>query len=277
MTATTRRRVHWILLVVVAVCLVGGTAYTGTESGLTDWLGAVSAYAAAFAGPVMVVGVWYWLDWAVLDHFDTWRELRDGNLAVALFVVGLLLSFALCFLGALSAPAQPVEHTAHVDTAEKYIGVTEKPPGSNEGKHVERFLAEVGLDGGYPWCAAAVSAWMDWAGVDAPTREDGNVIRTALATDFLDARCVIDAGEVLRGREEVPRGAVAVWRRGNSKFGHTGPVVRWDRRCGVTIEGNTTPPDGAGSQREGDGVYRRTRCIRPHSHFRIVGFARPSC
>ena len=42
-------------------------------------------------------------------------------------------------------------------------------------------------------------------------------------------------------------------------------------RCGETVEGNTSS-GRAGSQRDGDGVWARTRCVSPGSYFRIVGF-----
>lgn len=35
----------------------------------------------------------------------------------------------------------------------------ESPKGSNRGKRVEVMLANTGLGGGYPWCAAAVATW----------------------------------------------------------------------------------------------------------------------
>lgn len=46
------------------------------------------------------------------------------------------------------------------------LGVTEHPHGSNRGPEVDRYLREVGLDpekGHYPWCAAAVCAWVQRA------------------------------------------------------------------------------------------------------------------
>jgi len=52
----------------------------------------------------------------------------------------------------------------------------------------------------------------------------------------------------------------------------------WWGRCGRTIEANTTPgPASTAAERDGGGVWRRVRCIRPHSYFRIVGFVSPTC
>jgi len=277
----------------LAAVAVAATAYTGTEAGLTDWLGAVSGWAAAFAGPVLVLTTWRALDYWVIDELDTWGELADDNRAVAIFVGAVLIAFSICFLGAMIGRAQPAPTTgadpptAHVDTASEYVGVTERPPNSNEGPAVERFLAAVDLGPGYPYCAAAASAWAKWAGVKGPVTTQGEPIRTALATDFLDSKCTIDAGAVLSGKRQPPPGSLVIWRKGNSIYGHAGVVTgdemsptsrtRWYGRCGRTIEANTTSPDGVGSQREGGGVWRRQRCIRPHSYFKIVAFVPPSC
>lgn len=285
----------------LAAVAVAATAYTGTEAGLTDWLGAVSGWAAAFAGPVLILATWRALDYWVLDELDTWEELAAGNGAVAIFIGALLIAFALCFIGAMAGRAQQadIQHlsvedvpTRHVDTAATYTGMTEQPPHSNEGQTVERFLSAVGLGPGYPYCAAAASAWAKWSRLPAPTTEDGTPIRTALATDFLHAKCVIGVGAVLHGRKRPPPGSLVIWRKGNSKFGHAGVVTgdemspadartRWHGRCGRTIEANTTAPDGATrgteAQREGGGVWRRERCIRPHSYFKIVAFVPPTC
>jgi len=287
-----RRHIAIVALIMLAACAVGATAYTGTEAGLTDWLGAFSGWAAAFAAPVQLVVLWYVIDWAVLDQFDTWEALSNDNRAVAHFVGALLIAFSICFAAVMGSYGQtraPID--VHVDTAAQYVGVTERPPRSNEGPAVERFLAAVDLGPGYPYCAAAASAWAQWSGLPIPEAEDGTPIRTALATDFLHAKCVIDASDVLRGRKRPPPGSFVIWRKGNSKFGHAGVVTgdemsptsrtRWYGRCGRTIEANTTAPDGATqgteAQRDGGGVWRRERCIRPHSYFRIVAFVPPTC
>jgi len=170
----------------------------------------------------------------------------------------------------LSLPANA--QTAHLDTAKKHVGKTE-PRGQNEGPAVVReALESVGLGPGYPYCAAFVSMCLDEGSARRPR------VRSALATDFLDAPGTIEARVVRRGARDLKEGAVVVWRKGNGPYGHAGfalkddlnPSEGWEHRCGYTVEANTSP--GEGSQRDGDGIYRRHRCIVPTSYFRIVGF-----
>jgi len=251
----TLKRLGFIVgLILVAVAAV---AYT------FDAAIRISRFAAGLFNASVLIGLGVGVDHFLLDDLDTVEELKKGNLAVgaALIALALLLAPAV-------ANAQPTAPTPSVvDRAETYVGVTERPPGSNAGPHVERFLESVGLSDGYAWCAAFVSHVLEEAGAERPR------IRSAGATDFLDARRTIDATDVLEGRATPRPGDIGVHRRGNSWRGHTWFVRDWQRQCGGTVEGNTSP-GRQGSQRDGEGVYKRTRCIHPGSYFRIVGFAR---
>lgn len=40
--------------------------------------------------------------------------------------------------------------------AQSQLGYAEEPKGSNKGKHIEKYLASVGLPGGYAWCMSFV-------------------------------------------------------------------------------------------------------------------------
>ena len=111
---------------------------------------------------------------------------------------------------------------------------------------------------------------LDAAGVRAPLDGHQRVIRSGLAARFITARS-IRASEALRGVKQVPPGAVVVWRRGNGPYGHAGFAVAWDGASGETVEGNTSSGQ-AGSQHDGDGVWRRQRTIQPGSYFRVVSF-----
>lgn len=155
-----------------------------------------------------------------------------------------------------------VETPAHLDIALEYEGTTEV--GDNRGPEVKAFLASVGLDEGYPYCAAFVSYSLD----QAPNVEKPKV-RSALAQDFI-TNSSIEAKDVLRGSDTAPPGAVIVWKKGSTINGHAGFAIHWDGASGETIEANTSP--GAGSQYDGDGVYRRERTIQPGNYFRITHF-----
>lgn len=150
-----------------------------------------------------------------------------------------------------------------MDTALVYLGVQEI--GSNDGPDVAHFLASVGLNPGYAWCAAFVSFCFDAAGdLVLPS------VRSARAQDFITRRS-IDAKEVKRGRIKPTFGWLVVFKKGNSRMGHVAFVIWWNGRCGVTIEGNTS--SGVyGNQRDGDGIWVRNRCIETASRFRITHF-----
>lgn len=256
----------------------------------------LSGFAAGLLKAALAVGLFWAFDRYVLDEVDTVAELKAGNVAYALALLALAV-----LLAATVATAQPAStetagdaqcrcvctcdpvrlgeapeadvvvraRPAHLDTALAYVGTVERG-GNNRGPRVERFLASVGLGPGHPWCAAFMSYVLDAAGVRAPLDGRRRVIRSGLAARFITARSV-RASEALRGVKQVPPGAVVIWRRGNGPFGHAGFAVAWDGASGETVEGNTSS-GRAGSQRDGDGVWRRRRRITPGSYFRIVSF-----
>lgn len=156
-----------------------------------------------------------------------------------------------------------------VDTAQAYHGT--KEVGDNRGPAVEKFLASTGLGTGYPWCSAFVSYVL----AHTPTRVPK--VRSALAWDFVRKTpdsLHVEARTVLRGTSRVPTASLAVHKRGQTIKGHIGIVrVPWRGRCGKTIDGNTSPGQ-SGPQRDGQGVWKRKRCIHPGSYFRITHFVK---
>lgn len=151
---------------------------------------------------------------------------------------------------------------AHIDTALTYFGVQDLPGKDIHGQAIKKFLESVNLPQGNPYCAAFASYCLNVAGAKRPK------VRTALATNFITDDS-IDAKEVMYGREMVPTGTIAIWRRGNTMFGHAGFVLYdWRGAVGITIEGNTTAISGS----DVEGVFIRKRTIYPANYFRIVQF-----
>jgi len=149
-----------------------------------------------------------------------------------------------------------------VQAADSHVGTVES--GRNRGAMVESYLASVGLGPGYSWCAAFVRYVLDESGATYPT------VRSAVATRYITRRS-ISAKHVAKGYEQPATGWLAIWRRYDTWRGHIGIVVSWDGRSGTTIEGNTSNSDH-GSQRDGDGVWRRERSLTNYRAFRIVAF-----
>ncbi|MEX0662127.1 MAG: CHAP domain-containing protein [Balneolaceae bacterium] len=154
----------------------------------------------------------------------------------------------------------------HLQIAQSYIGTVDN--GDNTGTTVNQFLSSVGLNPGYPWCAAFVSFCLDQPTDPAVIAPE---MRSALASDFI-SRKSIKASHVITGIRKPKPGYLAIYRRGNGIFGHIAMVEHWDQKCGQIIAGNTSPPDGSGSEYDGGGVWSKERCIHPGNYFRIVSF-----
>ncbi|MDZ7658843.1 hypothetical protein [Fodinibius sp.] len=78
----------------------------------------------------------------------------------------------------LLSPSANAQFPAHVDTAITYFGHKEIEK-ENHGPDIKKFLGSVGLDEGYPYCAAFVSHCLDAVDAERPK------VRSALAQEFL--------------------------------------------------------------------------------------------
>lgn len=151
-----------------------------------------------------------------------------------------------------------------VATAAKYLYVRES---NNRSLEVDRWNSAVRAPLGSPWCATFVSGILTEAEATWPRT------RTAWARGFLDRRTSKTANAVLTGVYAPRGGDIVIWTRRTrtGTAGHIGFVETWRGRSGQTIEGNTSS-GAAGSQWNGNGVYRRNRAVQPYSAFRIIGF-----
>lgn len=126
--------------------------------------------------------------------------------------------------------------------------VGEREARHNSGPWIDRFLAAVGLNPGYAWCASFVY-WSlivsGWPADRLPQRRKAAAVVNwrswALQADLLT--------------KTPRRGDLMLWVNADGMTGHIGFVTSVNGRQVQTIEGNTNE---AGS-REGDGVYRKTR------------------
>jgi hypothetical protein len=238
----------------LAFLLLALAASVGLFSSVIYW-GQTSLTSLA-AGPIkaiLAVTIWYSMVYYGLD-IDTaaeWGSIKADTTALAI----ILLSLAILIAPSI-ASGQPL-----VDTAKAEEGVTEHPPGSDEGERIAEYMAAVGLSDGVPWCAGFTRWSMDRACVRMPA------VRSAAATDYITKRS-IEAKTVLRGGYDPQPGDLVIHRRGDSWKGHIGIVVKWGLKCGTTVSGNTSGQD----VRNGDTVAIKRRCIKPLSYFRIVAF-----
>lgn len=145
-----------------------------------------------------------------------------------------------------------------LDIAISQLGVTEQPKGSNKGKEVERYLASVGLKGGYAWCQAFVFWCFEQAGksLDAPNP----VVRSAGVLDCWNRTA--NGKKLLKvDLEQRPEliypGSQFIMKFGNGT-GHTGIIERMEGFIAHTIEGNTNDE----GSREGYEVCRKIRHVK---------------
>lgn len=129
--------------------------------------------------------------------------------------------------------------------------------GKNTGKDVRKYQDSTGLGGtGWAWCAAFVTWCYETAGL---------VLRSAWG--FAGVADLESWGRKTgKWKPRVagytpPAGAIVIF-----KFSHTGIVVSGGTKADITVEGNTSSGN-QGSQRDGDGVFQRTR-----SHSIIKGY-----
>lgn len=127
--------------------------------------------------------------------------------------------------------------------------------GHNDGEAVEAIQSVAGGHRGDPWCAFAQVLIAMIAGVWHPSSGGGAVIAWKIA-----AR---KSGRLIESRKAV-RGDLLIRDRGDGKR-HIGVALSTFVLVGKigwvkSIEGNTSPSD-EGSQRDGQGTYRRRRLL----------------
>ncbi len=136
-----------------------------------------------------------------------------------------------------------------VEVAQRYIGVAEKPPNTNSGPDIDRWLALVGFPKSHqPWCAAFVYAMLDLAAAECRVKNPFEKMplkaRAFSYSEFGERQGWIIKGRGEPGNHEYPAGSLIVF-----AFSHIGIVMRTLEPGKVrTIEGNT---DAAGGNNGG--------------------------
>lgn len=146
--------------------------------------------------------------------------------------------------------------TEAVKAAISCIGVMEKPPGSNRGPEVDKYLSCVGCPPGLFWCAAFVYSTFN----DAAKKlgRSNPLVKTAGCIDHWNRTKAkkITTTEAINNPGLLKPGDVFIISHGGGA-GHTGIVEKIEGGFVHTIEGNSNP---AGS-RNGIGVFRLQRKI----------------
>jgi hypothetical protein len=121
--------------------------------------------------------------------------------------------------------------------------------GNNRGEWVGVFQSAAGIGPGDPWCAAALTFASIVANAERPERPEDNP-----AAVLGWRKWAIRLEKMV---STPARGSIAMHQT-TASTGHIGVVVRVVGPMVYSIEGNTGSGEG-GSQRDGDGMYRRVR------------------
>lgn len=142
--------------------------------------------------------------------------------------------------------------------ATKWVGTRETA--QNKGPEIEAFQKAIdGHASGQAWCMSFVQYCLEQLG-------GSDLIKSSHCLNVWNK-----SPKQLRISKPV-LGCLMLWRKKGTAQGHVGIVVEvLDENRVATIEGNTGPQSVV--SREGDGVYRKLRAIRPvMGNLEVVGF-----
>lgn len=147
--------------------------------------------------------------------------------------------------------------------AEHYVG--HKEVTDNRSPFIDYWNTRLGLPLKSNYCGSFIAVVLDSAQVSLPT------VRSGVAQHYI-VKESIPANKVLRGEVTIPKGSLAIWRRGDTWMGHVEILTEdWVGESGKTVGANTSSGE-SGSLANGDGVYARNRKIVPTAYLRITHF-----
>lgn len=149
--------------------------------------------------------------------------------------------------------------------ADALVGIHEKG-GNNSGYEVELIQETVGGHSREPYCMGTVQTCIAYAEIYSGVKSKFLVTEhcmTAWRSTPKELRV-----------EEPSRGSVIIWQHGSSERGHTGITKGLTpKKYRQTVEGNTGT--GEGINRDGDGIWNRTRRPGGEGKMKEVGFIDP--
>ena len=175
-----------------------------------------------------------------------------------------------------------------VEVATRFVGLHETaanvawdnpatPEADASAVELKKLLLSVGWQDGWSYCSAFCEAVWKQAYTELKTQP---IILQRIATMLTPS--VMDSLRNWTGHIATvgQPGAIFFMQKGSSWQGHAGIVCKVSGDKMATIEGNTSPdPKDADADREGDGIFRRTRNAIPPSIERpglwLRGFLNP--
>jgi hypothetical protein len=163
-----------------------------------------------------------------------------------------------------------------IENSSKYLHVRELR-NDNRGPEIDIWLKYLGLPMGQPYCAAFVVWNYHEQGHNLPRMGRCSLLWQTCRARELTYK-TFDAESVSVGIEKIQPGDGIIWRHGrgtNSNFnGHAGLALTQTGRISFRSREGNTQPGSSGNQREGGGVYDRSRRLDIGTAFEVVGFIR---
>lgn len=149
------------------------------------------------------------------------------------------------------------------------VGIMEAT-GNNDGPLIQEIQKTVdGLAQHEPYCCAAVQSWLAYA-------ELRTGIQSPIAATELCLGMWHDTPVEQRVQHVPLPGAIVVWEHGDTSLGHTGMLLNFlPDGTFRTVEANTSGGAGGTIDREGQGIFYRTRSMQGAGTMRLVGFLKP--
>lgn len=174
--------------------------------------------------------------------------------------------------------------TKAVSIMKTWVGTVETPKNSNRGPLIDTFHRYHGIPYGNPYCAMSVNfAYFkahESVGAKSPLPK---IARVSLMYKWGNNNPLVvkmfTPKTVMLGATTLKPGDIIMWKSGTKSVkenwnGHEGLTQKQLLENHVlTIEGNTMP-SAKGNQREGGGIWERTRGYGLGSSFEIVAFMR---
>jgi hypothetical protein len=150
-------------------------------------------------------------------------------------------------------------------TAFSTFGITEQGK-DNHGKIVELFQNTIGTPVGEPWCLSFIQSCVAY--VESFGFKSDLFPTEHCLTAWVNSKC-------MRPLEPVA-GDIIIYRMGDTTKGHAAIItaIHSSGKVFETIEGNTGPSKNV-IEREGDGIYGKTRPRGGIGKMKELGFLRP--
>lgn len=192
-------------------------------------------------------------------------------------MIRLILIFSMLLIASCDAVYAGALQERVIENTARYLDIRERT-NSNDHPAIDKMLTYLGLPPRQSWCAAFVIWTYREAGYRLPRQGRCATLLKVCESNPLRYR-VFDSNDVKTGIERLRPGDIPIWAHGRIDAardfnGHTGIILRQLHRTSFQSREGNTMPSNAGNQREGGGVFDRTRQLGFGSSFRVLAFIR---